>query len=428
MAQHRINVVTPNKHQASLFLVGLLWLALATCAQAAGRDTPGRTEMGAHPANATSAAAASVGSDLLLYNPDNGSATFGTLYADGQFITSAYYPPYSWTRGWSHVVRANGMLFFYRQSDGFWATTRADQNGYTTTLRSGYTSIAQIGRGFVHVVSTPNGILICRGSLERFFPTLGGGIVGQVGSDGSFRVTYSGRFDAWAKVLNTPNGLFFWKPDGATVAVAAGRIQPNGIFVQTFGSYLSDSWHEQEVVAVGNNLILFTKPINYPSIDGVRALLGKYRVAEINSASQFALKSKECSQTLPSGFISPTVIGNDLFLYAFSGGEADHYLNPGAAPFILPGWATVLTFGGSEYFYPNPLCKGKPIIKQEYPEGSFAAGWSKIVNTANGVFFHNPNTGAVMVGNFDGDGNFTQTQGLGNWLAPGYTMVIKVTD
>src|SRR5262245_53513701 len=120
MTQQGINAIKTNRFLANLVLVGLLWLAFAVLAQAAAMRMPAPGAMAPHPAN-TTGAAANVGSDLLLYNPTNGSATYGTLYEDGHFLTSAYYPPNSWTRGWSHIVRANGILFFYRQSDGLWA-------------------------------------------------------------------------------------------------------------------------------------------------------------------------------------------------------------------------------------------------------------------------------------------------------------------
>jgi hypothetical protein len=94
---------------------------------------------------------------------------------------------------------------------------------------------------------------------------------------------------------------------------------------------------------------------------------------------------------------------------------------------VNAGWASVSTFRPPSN-YLNSSCWGKLRIKQEYPEGSFAAGWSKILYTANGTFFHNTDTGAAMVGSFDSDGNFTLLQDLPSWLDPGYTHVINVTE
>ena len=427
MNQRKIKAVNTTRFQASFMLVGLVWLACATLTQAAGKA--------AHPANATGTAAAVSGStDLLLYNPINGSATYGTLYADGHFLTAAYHPPYSWTRGWSHIVKTNGVLFFYRESDGLWATSRADQNGYATTLRSGYTGIAKIGQGLVDVVSTPNGILICRGGPRRDTQYAGGGIVGQVGNDGSFRVTYAGNFAAWAKVVYTPNGLVFYKSNYlGTGYVAVGRIQPNGAFVQTYSSTLAGQWLENEVIAVGNDLV-FLAYAHYVHVfpeTTFNHVTGRYRVGGITSSGQFALRSELCSPALAGGFLVPTVIGNDLFLYAaedtvFSPDDPSLFTDS-FTRLVQSGWGMVASFGGSGIFYPNPSCRGKLIIKQEHSEGSFGNGY-KIISTANGIFFYHPTFGSVRVGSFDVDGNFIETQNIPNWLDPGYRMVVNVTD
>ena len=106
MAQRKINAVNTHRFQASLLLVGLFWLACATLAQAAGNHVPGRaklaTNSSVHPGNATRATAATGSSGILLYNPINGAATYGTLYADGHFLATANFPPNAAASGWSH--------------------------------------------------------------------------------------------------------------------------------------------------------------------------------------------------------------------------------------------------------------------------------------------------------------------------------------
>ena len=314
-----------------------------------------------------------------------------------------------------------------------------------TLLRSGYTGIAKIGDGLVHVVSTPNGILICRGGpaitnnpYGPRGPFAGGGIVGQVGSDGSFRVTYASNFSPWAKIVYTPNGLVFWQLALSGVdkrVIAVGRIQPNGAFVQTYSGIVEFPIAEHEVIAVGNDLIFmryatFASNIQFYSYlrSDLPRLDGAYRLGGISSSGQFALKSTLCSPALAGGYLVPTVIGNDVFLYVAEDGAFPFDSFFGFTNLKQSGWAMVASFGGSGYFYPDRSCRGKLIIKQEHPEGSFAAGWHNIVNTANGIFFHNPNNGSVMVGSLDVNGNFTETQNIPNWLDPGYSMVVNVTD
>jgi hypothetical protein len=85
-------------------------------------------------------------SDVLFYNPTNGSATIGSIEADGQFSSSFHYPPGSFSANWSHIVKANnGFLFFYRQTDGFFAVGRPDANVGFVTRQTGYLTIYTCG-------------------------------------------------------------------------------------------------------------------------------------------------------------------------------------------------------------------------------------------------------------------------------------------
>jgi hypothetical protein len=257
------------------------------------------------------------------------------------------------------------------------------------------------------------------------YNNLGGGLVGQVGSDGAFRVTHTANFSSWGDVVYTPNGLVFFKSSYSTGIVAVGRIQPNGVFVQTDSKILDGGWRETEVYAVGNDLIFFDYAHDFWGELLYPQLSGRYRVGEANGSGQLTLRSEECSPELAGGVVIPAVLGNSLLLYAAQ--DTPEYHQFSYTRKVQAGWALVAAFRQPSY-YLNPSCWGKLRIKQEYQEGSFAARWEKIVHTSNGVFFHSPSTGAAMVGQFDAYGNFTQTHDLPDWLEAGYWQVINVTD
>jgi len=429
MAQQAINAAKANRRLASLILVGLLWI-IAPAIVWAG-DSGARANGGVAPLASKAAGKMAVGtsSGLLLYNPANGGGTTGVVYPGGQFYTQVYYPPGSFATGWSHIVRANGLLFFYRQTDGLWATARVDQNGYVSTLRSGYLGITPAYNGtpyFIHVVSTPNGIVICHGSRDNYDPEPGGGIVGQVGSDGSFRVTQNANFAVWANVVNTPNGLMFFKIDvnSRSMIVAVGRIQPNGVFVQTYSTSLPVLWLGTQIVALGNDLV-FLPYAYWTSISLFPQLSGQQQVGTVTSAGQFTLRSSDCSPDLAGGYVIPAVIGSDLFLYAQADTPSGDYTVYRRR--VQAGWAAVGTISSGN-IYLDPACRGKLSVKREYPGGSFSPGWDQIVYTTNGVFFYNSSNADAAVGSFDAAGNFTQTQSLYNQLNGGYKFVVNITD
>lgn len=427
MTRNELSAAKTSRHLATAGLVGLLWLALTALAQTAAGGAWIKTET-----TASTAVATGNGSGILLYNSTNGAAQYGTIYADGHFIPSANYPAGSFATGWSNIVRAsNGLLFFYRSTDGLWATVRVNTFGNVETLRQGYTGIvSEQGSGWVypmHVVNTPNGIVICRyGGRNESFQTRGG-LVGQVGSDGSFRVTQRPDFARWANVVNTPNGLFFWHYGLAAV----GRIQSNGSFVQTYGQNLGYFWSVDKAIAVGNDLLLFDYARDFygTALIGASGGLwsGRYRVGGVNSSGQFALRSEGCSPQLAGGYIIPAVLGNNLFLYAAQDTPEDTYPAPIYVRRVQAGWAMISAFRPANNFT-NPDCWGKLAIKQEHPAGTFASGWNKIVYTANGVFFYDVYTGATLVGQFDATGGFTPTHDLPAWFEAGYSHIINVTD
>jgi len=91
---------------------------------------------------------AQAASDVLFYNPNNGAATIGRIEADGQFSPLFNYPAGRFATGWSHIVRAsNGLIFFYRRRDGFWAVGRPDANLGFVTLRISYLDLYDIHAG-----------------------------------------------------------------------------------------------------------------------------------------------------------------------------------------------------------------------------------------------------------------------------------------
>ncbi len=427
MTRNELSATKTCGHLATALLVGVLWLTLTAMAQAAGGGALSKTVMAAPGATTISSATSNSGSGLLLYNPSNGAATYGTVTVDGHFLPTAYYPPGTFATGWSHIVRANGVLFFYRESDGLWATVRVYTDGSLVMLNYGYINFyyPPAGHG-MNVVSTPNGILICRNGGRMRLDNLSGGLVGQVGNDGYFRVTHTADFAWWNKVVNTPNGLFFYRNAAVTWTVAVGRIQPNGVFTQTDSEENISGSLENEVLALGNDLIIFGYARDITGIPLYPQLSGHYRVGSVNSFGQFELRGEECSPQLAGGYIIPAVLGNNLFLYAAN--DTPQNQVPGTyVRTVNAGWALVGAFRQPSY-YLNPSCWGKLQIKQEYQGGSFAAGWEKIVHTSNGVFFHSPSTGAAMVGRFDTYGNFTQTHDLPDWLEAGHSHVINVTD
>lgn len=50
---------------------------------------------------------------------------------------------------------------------------------------------------------------------------------------------------------------------------------------------------------------------------------------------------------------------------------------------------------------------GNHVTIRSYPAGSFATGWTSIVSTPNGLLFYNAQTGAGAIGRIDSAGNHT---------------------
>jgi streptogramin lyase len=61
-----------------------------------------------------------------------------------------------------------------------------------------------------------------------------------------------------------------------------------------------------------------------------------------------------------------------------------------------------------------------------HPERSFSTGWTHAVDTPNGIFWYNSQTGAGAVGQFDSSGNYTNTRGL--TFSAGWTAVISTPE
>src|SRR5262245_17127291 len=212
---------------------------------------------------------AQAASDVLFYNPRNGAATIGRIEADGQFYSLFNYPAGRFATDWSHIVRAsNGLLFFYRQRDGFWAVGRPDANVGFVTLSIGYLDIYDLlaGSSFrdIFVVNTPNGIVIYRTGLLGLHPT--NGIIGQVRSNGLFQVTDSHFYlGPMTNIVNTPNGVFFLRAHGGLVPsqFAVGRVLANGAFSQTHSGATSVTL-DHEVVAIGDDLVFLPYARRFP--------------------------------------------------------------------------------------------------------------------------------------------------------------------
>jgi hypothetical protein len=373
---------------------------------------------------------AQAASDLLFYNSTNGAATIGRIDADGQFSSLFNYPSGSFTSNWSHIVRAsNGLLFFYRQTDGLWAVGRADDTVGFVTLRSGHLSVYDSSAGYYlpnfNVVSTRYGILICRGASWSKQPT--GGLIGQVRPDGLFIVTQYPNISHWTNVVDTPNGVFFLRAHGGLLPspFAVGRILPNGTFLQTHSGNTADVVMEQNVVAIGNDL-LFLPYARYVYGSLWPQLSGAYRVGGINSSSKLDLRNRTwCGATLAGGFVIPIVLGNDLLLYSVEDGYSPQGGHANFTRLILGGWAQINTFEQSSDFIPS-ACWGQLKTKYEFSEGFLSRGWSRIVHTANGTLMHNPIDGATVVGSFSADGTFSQLSY--NLIDAGYTTVIKMAE
>lgn len=375
---------------------------------------------------------AQAASDVLFYNPTNGAATIGRIVADGQFSSSFYYPPGSFATKWSHIVKAsNGFLFFYRQTDGFFAVGRPDANVGFVTRQTGYLSLYDARAGDTvppfKVISTQNGILIFRG----YDPYLkqDDALIGQIRSNGLFYVTQYPKLGAWSRVATTPNGIFFLRVNGGVLnsAFSVGRILPNGVFSQTHsGNTDIPFWYD--VMSVGNDLVFLAYARDVLGLSLYPQISGEYRVGGVDSNGIFELRNRTwCASSLAGGNVIPVALGNSLLLYsvwdAWSPSPTSY-----PQPFtrsVLGGWAQINTFQPPSDLIPY-ACWGQLETKSEFPEGFFSRGWSKIVHTVNGTLMHNPDDGATVVGSFNADGTFSQLSY--NLVDTGYTMLIKMTE
>jgi hypothetical protein len=410
MAQLTVDLAKIFKRTTTSLLIICFWALWATRAQAA--------------------------SDVLLYNPTNGAATIGRIDAGGQFAAQFHYPAGSFSANWSHIVRAsNGLLFFYRQTDGFWAVGRSDANVGFVTLRTGRVSIYDARAGHLvpnfHVVSTPNGILISPGAMLSYTAEVS--LIGQVRSDGHFQVTQYAKLGQWTNIVNTPNGVFFLLAEATYTSwpFAVGRVLANGTFSQTHSGIADKSpiyGFRCEVVAIGNDLV-FLSYAREGLAPGLldRQFSGHHIVGGISNNGQFARRNSTwCAAALAGGYIIPVVLGNDLLLYSvWDGNDYGYGLPWHFSRLVLGGWAQLSTFQQPSDFIPY-ACWGQLKTKYELPEGFFSRGWSRIVPTANGTLMHNPDDGATVVGSFNADGTFSQLSY--NLLDVGYTKVINLTE
>jgi hypothetical protein len=66
---------------------------------------------------------------------------------------------------------------------------------------------------------------------------------------------------------------------------------------------------------------------------------------------------------------------------------------------------------------------GTHATLREYPAGSFATGWTDIVDTPNGILYYNRDAGKGAVGRLDASGNHTTLQQYNNF-SRGWTNVV----
>ena len=72
---------------------------------------------------------------------------------------------------------------------------------------------------------------------------------------------------------------------------------------------------------------------------------------------------------------------------------------------------------------------GNTRTLKSYPAGSFAAGWTSIVNTQAGFLFYNAEIGAAVIGQIDGAGNFRAIQDYpGGSFSAGWTDIIDLNN
>jgi hypothetical protein len=406
MAQFTVDLAKIFKRTTTSLLIICFWVLWATRAQAA--------------------------SDVLFYNPANGSATIGRVEGDGQFSSSFHFPSGSFAANWSHIVRtSNGFLFFYRQTDGLFAVGRFDANVGFVTLQAGHLAIYDSRAGYLipnfNVVSTPNGILICRGGT--WHETQEGGLIGQVRNNGLFQVTQYLKIGGWTNVVNTPNGLFLLRSHSGLILsqFAVGRILSNGIFSQTHSGFINVGMGNN-VVAIGNDLVLLAYARDPLGLSLYPQISGEYRVGGVDSNGILELRNRTwCASSLAGGNVIPVALGNSLLLYAVWDAwnpSPTSYPQPFTRS-VLGGWAQINTFQPPSDLIPYD-CWGQLETKSEFPEGFFSRGWSKIVHTVNGTLMHNPDDGATVVGSFNADGTFSQLSY--NLVDTGYTMLIKMTE
>jgi hypothetical protein len=152
--------------------------------------------------------------------------------------------------------------------------------------------------------------------------------------------------------------------------------------------------HDQ-VVVQGSNLLFYNNAT------------GAYTQGSVDSAGKFsAITATGCGATLQPGYKTIIAAGTNFFFYNPDNGAA-------AVGIRLPANKFTLT-----------QCWGQLDLRKVYPAYSFGTGWTNIVNTANGVFFYNWQTGTAAIGHFGADGGFVQTAGYPGGLSTNWSTIV----
>jgi thermolysin len=311
------------------------------------------------------------GSNLFFYNSNNGSGAIVNVTSDGALKQLSGYGASSFSYGWSAIVPSRNQLFFYQSSSGLYAVAKPDQNGALVTVDKG---VLETQMDFV--VSTDNSILLVSNESHT-------GVIGQIDASGKFNITQTmlNAFGTWSKIVDTEYGLFFYNSVNGTVAI--GNVSAIGQWSQTFGQANALPTGLDMVAVEGDNILLYNSGSGGYAL-GVVDGTGKFRRTAISA----------CGASLPSGYTTITAVGSQLFLYnQFTGAAA-------------VGEIRHLTYL-QQVIYPG--CDNQLSITKAYPAGNFSQGWTKIISTAEGMFFYNFLNGVVAVGHLNADGSFTQT-------------------
>jgi len=200
------------------------------------------------------------GVDILFYNATTGKSVIGQLDPSGVFINTQPIPDGQIGPGWTNITFHKGFYLFYNKHNGFAAVGNmkgSDFHTYNTWNGS-------FSRHWTQITSTPNGLVfynkqsgsVVTADWEVVRSGPGFGEITQVNIK-TLQSYPSGFATGWTHVVNTSNGLLFYRRDSGLSVMA--NVDFDGSVMTRPSSHATLPMGYDSIVSQNDDVLLYTK-------------------------------------------------------------------------------------------------------------------------------------------------------------------------